>query len=162
MTTIRTTTQVYRVYVRATPEAIWDALTNPDQTDRYGYRGRAEYDLSPGGAYRMPAPEEMRAMGAPDVIVVGEVLEADAPRRLVQTWHPVWDTDLAAETPTRLLWAVDPAEGGVTILSMTHELDGAPLAAAQVAGGADGRTGGWSYVLSDLKTLLETGRPLAG
>jgi uncharacterized protein YndB with AHSA1/START domain len=106
MTAIRTTTQVYRVYVRATPEAIWDALTNPDQTDRYGYRGRAEYDLSPGGAYRMPAPEEMRAMGAPDVIVVGEVLEADAPRRLVQTWHPVWDADLASGAPSSS-WVIE-------------------------------------------------------
>jgi uncharacterized protein YndB with AHSA1/START domain len=156
------TTQVYRVFVKAKAEEVWDAITHPDGTQRYGYGGRAEYDLRPGGAYRGPASEEMVAMGTPEVMVVGEVLEAEPPGRLVQTWHPVWDPEIAAEPDTRLTWEVQDAEGGVTILTLTHELDGAPRAAALVSGAVEGQGGGWSFVLSDMKTLLETGKPLWG
>jgi uncharacterized protein YndB with AHSA1/START domain len=73
------TTQVYRVYIRATPQAIWDAITRPEWTERYGYGGRAEYDLRPGGKYVGPTTEAMRSMGAGDVAVDGEVIEADRP-----------------------------------------------------------------------------------
>ena len=69
------TTQVYRVYIKATPEAIWDAITKPEWTQKYGYRGIAEYDLRPGGRYRALAPEEMQSMGMPEVVVDGEVIE---------------------------------------------------------------------------------------
>ena len=69
MTTTRrprpTTTQVYRVYIKATPQAIWDAITKPEWTERYGYGGRGEYDLRPGGAYRGLTSEAMRATGRP-------------------------------------------------------------------------------------------------
>ncbi|MDQ2960235.1 MAG: SRPBCC family protein [Candidatus Dormibacteraeota bacterium] len=157
-----TTTQVYRVYIRATPEAIWDAITNPDWTDRYGYGGRAEYDLRPGGAYRGMSSESMRALGAPDVAVDGEVLEADPPRRLVQTWRMVMDDGLKAEGFTRLTYDIEPSAGGVTKLTVTHALDGAPNLAVLLSGDreASGAGGGWSWVLSGLKTLLETGEPL--
>ena len=76
------TTQVYRVYIRATPQAIWDAITKPEWTERYGYGGLSEYDLRPGGAYRAFASEAMKKAGAelgfptPDVVVDGEVIEA--------------------------------------------------------------------------------------
>ena len=63
VTTVTETTQVYTVFIKATPEAIWDALTNPDQTDRYGYRGRVEYDLRDGGSYKALANAEMLAHG---------------------------------------------------------------------------------------------------
>ena len=87
------TTQVYRVYIRATPEAIWDAITKPEWTQRYGYRGIAEFDLRPGGALpRRSASAEMQAMGMPEVVVDGEVIEADPPRKLVQTWRFLWTT----------------------------------------------------------------------
>jgi uncharacterized protein YndB with AHSA1/START domain len=57
------TTQVYRVYIKATPQAIWDAITKPEWTERYGYGGRAEYDLRPGGSYRAFASEAMKRPG---------------------------------------------------------------------------------------------------
>jgi uncharacterized protein YndB with AHSA1/START domain len=98
MAETKVTTQVYRVYIKATPEAIWDAITKPEWTQRYGYRGIAEYDLRPGGKYRALAPADMQAMGMPEVVVDGEVVEADPPRKLVQTWHPLWDEEIAAET----------------------------------------------------------------
>jgi uncharacterized protein YndB with AHSA1/START domain len=84
------TTQVYRVYIKATPQAIWDAITKPEWNERYGYPGRSEYDLRPGGTYRAIAGPQAQAMGMPELLVEGEVVEADPPRRLVQTWHPLW------------------------------------------------------------------------
>jgi uncharacterized protein YndB with AHSA1/START domain len=156
------TTQVYRVYIKATPEAIWDAITKPEWTERYGYGGRAEFDLRPGGAYRGYSNEGMRAMGAPDVAVDGEVIEADPPRKLVQTWRMVMDEEMAKEGFTRLTYEIEAGKGGVTRLTVTHDLQGAPKLAVMIGGGLEdtGAGGGWSWVLSGLKTLLETGEPL--
>ncbi len=161
MTTQTTrTVQVYRVYIKATPEAVWEAITKPEWTLRYGYQAPVEYDLRPGGAYRGLPSEAMTAYGAPDVILDGEVLEVDPPRRLVQTWRSLWDPEMSAEGFTRLTWELEP-EGGVTRLTVTHELDGAPKTAKQVAGELAEAGGGWSYIISDLKTLLETGKALS-
>ncbi len=159
-TEISVTTQAYQASIKATPEAIWDALTTSEWTERYGYGGRVDYELRPGGAYRAYASEAMLACGAPDVVVEGEVLEADAPRRLVQTWNALFDPQIVAEAETRLTFELEPAEGEVTKLTVTHELDGAPTAAALVGGEVPAAGGGWSFVLSDLKTLLETGTSL--
>jgi uncharacterized protein YndB with AHSA1/START domain len=158
-----TTTQVYRVYIKATPEAIWDAITKPEWTERYGYAARVDFDLRPGGAYRAYPGEEMaKYEGVPDVVVDGEVIEADPPRRLVQTWRMLMDADLQAEGFTRLTHEIEPSEGGVTKLTVIHELEDAPKLAALLAGEneAQGAGGGWSWVLSGLKTLLETGAEL--
>ena len=165
MTTIGTetavATQVYRVFVKAAPAAIWDAITKSEWTERYGYGGGAEYDLRPGGVYRAFAPPAMKAMGAPDVIVEGEIAEADAPRRLSLTWHPLFDPEVAAEPAGRLTWEIDDdARPGVTRLTLTHELESAPKTAAIVGGEIREMGGGWAFVLSDLKTLLETGKAL--
>jgi uncharacterized protein YndB with AHSA1/START domain len=160
MTGTAVTTQVYRVFIKATPEAIWEAITTPEWTARYGYQAPAEYDLRPGGAYRALATEPMRAHGAPDVVVDGEVIEADPPRRLVQTWRFLWDPDVVAEGFSRVTWEIQPAQGGVTTLTVLHELEGTPLTAAYVGGQLAEAGGGWSWILSDLKTLLETGASL--
>jgi uncharacterized protein YndB with AHSA1/START domain len=158
------TTQVHRVYIKATPEAIWDAITKPEWTERYGYGGRGEFDLRPGGTYRGFTTDAMRSMGAPDVAVEGEVIEADPPRRLVLTWHFVMDPELAAERVTRLTYEIEPRSGGVTRLTVIHDLEGAPKLALLLSGGMEdvGAGGGWAWMLSDLKSLLETGEPLAG
>ena len=157
------TIQVYRVYIRATPEAIWTAITDPDWTERYGYGARAEYDLHPGGTYRALASEAMRAQGAPEVAVDGEVIEADPPRKLVQTWRMAMDPRLATEGFTRVTHEIEPAVDGTTKLTVTHDLTGAPGLAALVAGAHEdtGAGGGWAWVLSGLKTVLETGAPLS-
>ena len=163
-TQAKATTQVYRVYIRATPEAVWEAITQPEWSRRYGYGGDVEYDLRPGGTYRAHASEEMQAHGAPELAVDGEVLEADPPRRLVQTFRMLMDEGLAAEGFTRVTYEIDPSEGGVTRLTLTHDLESAPRLAALMAGEheAEGAGGGWAWVLSDLKTLLESGSRLAG
>jgi uncharacterized protein YndB with AHSA1/START domain len=163
-TTVATTatTQLYRVYIKATPQAIWDAITKPEWTEKYGYGGRGEYDLRPGGSYRGFTSEAMRAAGAPELGVEGEVLEVDPPRKLVQTFRMVMDAQMAAQGVTRLTYEIEAGKGGVTKLTLTHELEGAPMLAVLLAGGMEdqGAGGGWSWVLSGLKTLLETGKSL--
>jgi uncharacterized protein YndB with AHSA1/START domain len=156
------TTQIYRVYIKAKPEAVWDAITKPEWTERYGYGGQADYDLRPGGHYRGIASEEMRAMGAPEVAVDGEVIEVHPPYRLVQTWRMAMDPEMAAEGFTRVTYEIEETKGGSTRLTVTHDLEGAPKLAALVAGELEdtGAGGGWSWVLSDLKSLLETGKGL--
>jgi uncharacterized protein YndB with AHSA1/START domain len=153
--------QVYRVFIKATPQAIWDAITRPEWAQKYGYACRTEYDLRPGGAYRAFASEPMKAHGTPDVIIVGEVIESDPPRKLVQTWHPIWDPQSAAEAVTRLTYEIAEEQGGVCKLTVIHDVTGAPLTGTMVGGEVPNAGGGWNYVLSDLKTLLETGKALA-
>ena len=162
MTTVTGTTQVYTVFIKATPEAIWDALTNPDQTDRYGYRGRVEYDLRDGGSYKALASAEMLAHGTPEVMVEGEVIEASPPHRLVQTWHPLFGEEMIAEPASRITWEIEDADFGGQKVTLTHELEGAPVAASIVDGSVPGQGGGWAFVLSDLKSLLETGSSIVG
>jgi uncharacterized protein YndB with AHSA1/START domain len=163
MTDTTATTQIYRIVIKATPQAIWDAITKPEWTERYGYCGRGEYDMKAGGRYSHKASAEMRSMGLPDEIIVGEVIESDPPRKLVQTWHPLFDANTSAETPTRLTYEIREHEGGACTVTITHDVTGAPIVGGMVQGGGDPARGGggWPWVLSDLKTLLETGKPLA-
>jgi uncharacterized protein YndB with AHSA1/START domain len=164
------TTQVYRVHIRATAQAVWDAITNPDWTERYGYATRWDFDLRPGGAHRAYSNEGMKQTGreqgfpVPDIAVDGEVIESDPPRKLVLTWRLLLDPESAAEGFTRLTYELDEILPGVARLTVVHDLEGAPKLAALVNGSQEreGAGGGWSWVLSDLKSLLETGRPLTG
>jgi uncharacterized protein YndB with AHSA1/START domain len=157
-------THVHRVYIRATPEAIWEAITKPEWSARYGYGGYVEYDLRRGGAYRARASEEFLAAGAPEVVIDGEVIEADPPRKLVQTWRMLMDEEMRNEGFTRLTYEITETDDGVSRLTLTHELEGAPRLQVLLSGGLEdtGAGGGWPWVLSDLKSLLETGNRMAG
>ncbi len=163
-----TDTQVYRVYIKATPQAIWDAITGPEWTERFGYGGRVEYDLRPGGSFQGFTSDEMKQSGAemghpvPDVAVDGEVIELDPPRKLVQTWRMLMDPTMIEEGFTRLTYEIEEGQNGVSKLTVIHQLDGAPTLASLLAGEfeAQGAGGGWSFVLSGLKTLLETGEAM--
>ena len=157
------TTQVHRVYIRASVQAVWDAITRPEWSRRYGYGGDVSYDLRPGGAFLASTSAEMRAMGTGDDAVDGEVLEANPPHRLVQTWRLVMDEGLKALGFTRLTYELDEIGGGVTRLTVTHELEGKPQLALLLSGEMEstGAGGGWPWVLSDLKSVLETGSRMA-
>jgi uncharacterized protein YndB with AHSA1/START domain len=164
MTTMtETATQVYRVYIRTTPERVWEAITTPEWSARYGYGGTVQYDLRPGGEFKAYTSEEMRATGAPDLAIDGEVIESDPPRRLVLSWRMVMDEGLASEGFTRLTYEIEELEPGVSKLTLVHELEGAPRLAQLLRGDweSEGAGGGWAWVLSDLKSLLETGSRLA-
>jgi uncharacterized protein YndB with AHSA1/START domain len=146
MTTIAAqATQVYQVFIRATPDAIWDAITKPEFTQKYFH-----------GATVETTPEERRSYSGSELRSVQEVLEYDPPRRLVHRWRSYYDPELAAEEPSRVTWEIERQEGDYSLLTVTHDqLEGAPKTAENVSGT------GWMMVLSGLKTLLETGRPLA-
>ena len=154
------TTQLYRVFIKATPEAIWEAITSPEWSVRYGYGALNEYELRPGGRYSGKATPELQGMGMPEEVVDGEVIEVDPPHRLVQTWRFLWSDEVKAEGPTRLTYDIAPGQGGVTSLTVTHEVVGGTETAAMLAGEVANAGGGWAYVLSDLKSLLETGSAL--
>jgi uncharacterized protein YndB with AHSA1/START domain len=173
MTTTETarTTQVHRVYIKAAPERIWQAITDPDWNGRYGYGAPGHFELRPGGSYASHASEAMKEASAgmgwelPEVIVDGEVLEVDPPRRLVQTWRMIMDPTAAAEGFSRLTYEIEgPGEDGVCRLTVVHELADMPTLAAMTSGDnafGDMGGGGWPWILSDLKTLLETGQAFA-
>ena len=166
MTEVATGTHVYRVYIKATPEQIWEAITSPEWTTRYGYGTATEYDLRPGGAYRVPASDAMRAYdpNVSELLVDGEVIEVDPPRRLVQTYRYLWSPALIEEGFMKLTYEIAAEEmfPGTSVLTVTHEAPGAPLSATVTAGDAENQGGGFPMILSDLKTLLETGSSLSG
>jgi uncharacterized protein YndB with AHSA1/START domain len=140
------TTQVYQVFIKATPESIWDAITKPEFTARYFYGARIENTA-----------ERHRAL-SPDGDVWGDspTFEYDPPRRLVHEWQSLYDPELAAEEPSRVSWEIEPQDGGYCKLTVVHDrLEASPKTAESVSGV------GWMMVLSGLKTLLETGQPLA-
>jgi uncharacterized protein YndB with AHSA1/START domain len=145
MTTLTAqTTQVYSVFILATPEQIWDAITKPEFTEQYFYGARIENR----GGRRFTSIGEMEWDE--------EVLEAEPPTRLVHRFIAAYDPEMGAEDPSRVTWEIEPQEGGITKLTVVHDqLENAPKTAENVAGG-------WMYILSGLKTLLETGKPLAG
>jgi uncharacterized protein YndB with AHSA1/START domain len=145
MTTMtQQTTQVYSVFILATPEQIWEAITKPEFTQKYFF----------GASIEVRDGRRFSAIG--DTAWEEAVLEEDPPNRLVHGWTSSYDPDLAVEDPSRVTWEIEPQDGGITKLTVVHDqLEGAPKTAESVAGG-------WMYVLSGLKTLLETGKPLAG
>jgi len=139
------TTQVYQLFIRATPEQVWEAITKPEFTTKYFFASRIEM-----------ADGRRRAYG-PEGELWGDsaIFEEDPPRRLVHEWQGLYDPDLAGEEPSRVTWEIEPQDGGYCLLTLTHDrLEGAPKTALNVSGT------GWMSVLSGLKTLLETGEPL--
>jgi uncharacterized protein YndB with AHSA1/START domain len=152
MTTVTeiSTTQIYQVFIKATPEQIWEAITNPEFTQKYFYGSVIDSTFEVGAPYLGLSGDRSQQL------VDGEVLEVDPPRRLTTTWRALYDPETAAEPHSRVSWEIDPQDGGFTKLTVVHDqLEESLKTAENVAGG-------WSYVLSGLKTLLETGEPLAG
>lgn len=160
-TTTAVTVKVFRVHIRASAEAIWEAITSPTWNVRYGYQAPAEYELRPGGAFRTLPSEAMRQHGASDgPILDGEVLEADPPHRLVHTWRTLWHPEFAVDGFTRVTYEIEDEGNGVCTLTVSHDVTDTPRIASLVAGDFPEFGGGWAQTLSDLKTLLETGSPL--
>ncbi|MDX6487136.1 MAG: hypothetical protein QOF43_2289 [Gaiellaceae bacterium] len=141
-------TQVYSIFIRATAEQVWEAITNPEFTQKYFYGSRIESSFKAGEPY-----DGYSSDGAQH-LVDGVVLEADPPNKLVTTWRALYDAETAAEPHSRVTWEIAPAQEGVVQLTVVHDdLGAAPKTAAHVAGG-------WSWILSGLKSTLETGTSL--
>ena len=143
--TTGTTAQVYQIVIRTTPERLWEAITSPSFTTQYFHGARIT--VTPGH-YDSRGPDGATWGDA-------DVLEFDPPHRLVHGWRSLYDPDLAPEPASRVTWQIDARDGGLCLLTVTHDrLEGSPRTARSVSGE------GWTTVLSGLKTLLETGRPM--
>jgi uncharacterized protein YndB with AHSA1/START domain/DNA-binding transcriptional ArsR family regulator len=140
-------THVFEIFIQTTPEKVWEALTESDFTTRYYYASTVESDWKPGSDFRYALPDGTEA-------IRGEVLEAEPPKRLVTTFDARWDEGVAADSPSRISWEIEP-QGKACKLTVTHDGFAAETETyRQIAGGMP-------YILSGLKTLLETGKPLA-
>ena len=139
------TTAVYEVFIKTTPERLWEAITDPEMRAKYSFGVRTESDWGAGSEYRSSVP------GVVD-IAAGENVEVDPPRRLVQTFTALWSDDVKAEGASRVTWEIEPVGEDACRLTVVHaELN--PGASAELYGG-------WMMILSGLKTLLETGEEL--
>jgi len=138
---------VHEIVIRASVEKVWLALTDPAFTEQYYYGSRVDMPkLTAGSAYRYT--------GGDAVLLSGEILDADPPHRLVMTFHASWDPGLTADPPSRVTWELTPMGEGVTSLRVVHDrFETETETYRQVAGG-------WPFIVSGLKTLLETGSPM--
>jgi len=137
--------KVFEIYIRTTPERLWEAITTPDIRAKYNFGMGVHSDWTPGATAIARSPR------APEPLGEGEVLEVDPPRRLVHTLIALWDEDVKAEGPTRVTWEIEPVADSCR-LTVTHD---------QLREGANEQLyGGWPMVLSGLKTWLETGEVL--
>src|SRR3984957_19228573 len=140
-------TTVYTIYIAATPEAVWQALTSAEFSRKYFFGNSVEVDLKVGGAYVVRPPDG-------SVHISGEVVECDPPRKLTVTFNVNWPALIEKLGPTLVAYEIEPA-GGAVRLTMTESHD-RPISDDILSGGR----AGWPAILSGLKSLLETGAPL--
>jgi len=137
--------KVFEIYIRTTPERLWEAITDSEIRSKYQFGCRLTSDWTPGSRFEMGHP------GAPDLLGEGVNLEVDPPRRLVQNMVALWSDDVKREGTTRITWEIEPV-GDSCRLTVTHD---------QLREGANSQLyGGWPMILSGLKTWLETGELL--
>ena len=137
--------KVFEIYIRTTPERLWEAITDPEIRSKYTFGIRITGDCTPGSRFEMTHPAAEGLFGE------GENLEVDPPRRLVQSIVALWGDDVRSEGTSRVTWEIEPV-GDSCRLTVTHD---------QLREGANDQLyGGWPMVLSGLKTWLETGELL--
>jgi uncharacterized protein YndB with AHSA1/START domain len=141
----RTMEKVFEIYIKTTPERLWEAIVDPELRAKYNFGVGAESEWAPGSPYAAVHRE------AGFAICEGENLEVEPPRRLVQTFTALWSEQVKSEGASRVTWEIEPVEDSCR-LTVTHD---------QLREGAnDELFGGWPMILSGLKTLLETGETL--
>jgi uncharacterized protein YndB with AHSA1/START domain len=156
------TTHIHEIYIKAEPGVIWDHITSPEFNGKYGYRGVSEYELKPGGKFRCLANAQMRGMGLPEVIVDGEVIEVKPPFKLVQTYRFLFNDAHRAEGFSRITFEIEKTAGGFSRLTITHDTTGLPMMTGATTSTFNQQGGGgWNWILSDLKSLLETGKTMS-
>ncbi len=134
--------KVFEIYIRTTPERLWEAITDPEIRAKYNFGASVNSDWKPGSRLQMGSPQADGLLGE------GEVLEADPPRRLVHTMTALWSEDVKHEGASRVTWEIEPVQDSCRLL-VTHD---------QLREGANDQIyGGWPMILSGLKTWLETG-----
>jgi uncharacterized protein YndB with AHSA1/START domain/DNA-binding transcriptional ArsR family regulator len=137
-------TAVFEVFIKTTPERLWQAITDPEQRKKYSFGVETQSDWTPGSEYTAAVP------GVLD-IAAGQNVEVDPPRLLVQTFNALWSDEVKAQGTTRVTWEIEPV-GSSCRLTVTHD---------QLPPNANPELyGGWPMILSGLKTLVETGELL--
>ncbi len=140
-----TVEKVFEIYIRTTPERLWEAITDPEIRRKYNFGAGVVSSWTVGSRMEMSAPK------APGPLGEGEILEIDPPRRLVHTLRALWDDDVIAEGTSRVTWEIERVEDSCR-LTVVHD---------QLRDGANEQLyGGWPMILSGLKTWLETGQLL--
>jgi uncharacterized protein YndB with AHSA1/START domain len=135
---------VFEIYIKTTPERLWEAITSEEMRKRYSFGVGTVSDWTPGSEYRSGVPGVIDIAG-------GENLEVEPPRRLVQSFTALWSEDVQREGASRVTWEIEPV-GSSCRLRVTHD---------QLSESANSELyGGWPMILSGLKTLLETGEDL--
>jgi uncharacterized protein YndB with AHSA1/START domain len=138
--------KVFEIYIKTTPERLWEAITDPEQRAQYSFGVQTNSNWTAGSSYEAVHP------GGPVRIAEGENLEVDPPRRLVQSFNALWSDDVKNEGTSRVIWEIQPIGDDSCRLTVTHD---------QLREGAnDELYGGWPMILSGLKTLLESGETL--
>jgi uncharacterized protein YndB with AHSA1/START domain len=141
----KTMEKVFEIYIKTTPERLWQAITDSEIRSKYNFGNRITSDWTPGSHY------EQSHAGAPGILGEGINVELDPPRRLVQTMVALWGEDVKSEGTSRITWEIEPV-GDSCRLVVTHD---------QLREGANEQLyGGWPMILSGLKTWLETGELL--
>jgi uncharacterized protein YndB with AHSA1/START domain len=150
------TTFVYATFIRATPEKLWEALTNGDFSEKYWLGFRIEVELKAGGTVRILPPKGMEKYGDH----AGKVLVCEPYRKLVYTWNQKDEPELAAKRdgPSRVTYELTPM-GALVKLRLIHE-NLLPEDIEQDPNTFEGINNGWPAVISSLKSLLETGEPI--
>lgn len=146
MSTAASLKHVYEVYIRTTPQKLWDAITKPEFTKQYFYGTSVKSDWKVGSPV-VHAGDNGRG------VLEGNVLEAEPPRRLVTTFHSIHNEDQKKDRASRVTWLIEP-RGETCKLTLVHDDFDAETATYKSVGT------GWNPILSGLKTLLETGKPL--
>jgi uncharacterized protein YndB with AHSA1/START domain len=137
--------KVFEIYIKTTPERLWEAITDPDLKSKYTFGIRISTDWAPGSRYEFTGPDGTTIWGE------GENLEVDPPRRLVQSYLALWSDEVKAEGPSRVTYEIEPV-GDSCRLTIVHD---------ELREDANSEIyGGWPMILSGLKTLLETGELL--
>jgi uncharacterized protein YndB with AHSA1/START domain len=137
--------KVFEIYIKTTPERLWEAITDSDMRSKYTFGVGVDSDWTPGSRYKGGHPL------APSGITEGENLEVDPPSRLVQSFNALWSDEVRAEGPSRVTWEIEPVADSCR-LTVIHD---------QLREDANPELyGGWPMILSGLKTLLETGETL--
>jgi DNA-binding transcriptional ArsR family regulator len=141
----RTMEKIYEIYIKTTPERLWDAIIDERSRSIYSFGVRVASEWTPGSSYEASHPSGVR-------ISAGENLEVDPPRRLVQSFTALWSEDVESEGASRVTWEIEPVGEDSCRLTVTH---------SELRDGANAELyGGWPMILSGLKTLLETGESL--
>jgi uncharacterized protein YndB with AHSA1/START domain len=141
--------KVFEIYIKTTPERLWEAITNPEMRRKYTFGLVVTSDWTTGSRYEGRSGDTSGTGFAPhSAILEGENLEVDPPRRLVQSFRALWSDDVQAEGTSRVTWEIEPVGDSCRLL-VVH---------GQLRENANPELyGGWPMVLSGLKTLLETG-----